>query len=323
MKFSCLRHICGAEVKIRAALVCWPRRNPALAGRLAYMPIPPTDSVVGVRAYRDGMCWSGYLDLDEWLAYTAPDVASLASTETERYAIARSLFDASEQPLHIPLHELDYATLRLQDVRICLPSRRRDCMLSLRTPQGWLWLRSFPELDTQIPVKLSEAVREVPLQISWRLGNSKVSCRLVSTLRCGDVILIANKIFELTSIGIAIARFSINQDGEISVKAENMKEYTAAIEQDTAQARGTASVADIPLRLEFILQRRTLTVAELDILYQGQVLQLDSQAEKRVEVMVNGMCFATGELVELNGRLGVELHDVRGTKVPDEVLRVK
>lgn len=325
MKFSCLRRIPTAEVKARSALAYWPRRDPALAGRLAYTPAPPTASVVGVRAYRDGICWSGYLDLDEWLACAAPGVAALAGTEQARHAYARSLFEASGQPLQMPLPELDYAVLRLDDSGGHAPFTRRRCLLTLHTPQGRVWLCAFPELDMPLLTPLSAAAAAVPVQAAWRLGHSSASRRLVGALRRGDVLLITTEIFELTSAGIAIGRFSINQDGEISVQAASMKEPGEPVGQDADQARPAsfapgvaASVADVPLRLDFILQRRTLTVAELDALYQGQVLQLDPQAEKRVEIMVSGMRLAIGELVELNGRLGVELHEVGGARAPAE-----
>jgi len=60
------------------------------------------------------------------------------------------------------------------------------------------------------------------------------------------------------------------------------------------------------------------TIAQLESLYQGQVLQLDPQAERHVEITVNGMRIAMGELVELNGRLGVELQDISIGQCRDE-----
>eukprot|EP01037_Dinobryon_pediforme_P037625 gene37625-45209_t len=88
-----------------------------------------------------------------------------------------------------------------------------------------------------------------------------------------------------------------------------------------AESHITSTIADIPLRLDFILQRRMTTVAQLDAMYQGQVLQLDPQAERQVEITVNGMRIAMGELVELNGRLGVELQDISLGHYQDEKRR--
>jgi len=48
----------------------------------------------------------------------------------------------------------------------------------------------------------------------------------------------------------------------------------------------------------------------MDALYRGQIFTFDQDAEAQVELVVNGRRIGQGELVELNGRLGVELHEI-------------
>jgi len=327
VKFPSLRSMSTDEMKARAALALWPRRDPALAGRLGYAPVPSAASICAVQAYRDGLCWSGYVDLAEWLGCTAPGVAALASAAQAGNDYARGLFEASEQPLEMPFPELEYAILRIAQDADQYRCAQDHCLLTLLTPQGRVWLRDFPDLAAPARAPLTQAALGLPVQAAWQLGRSYASRRLIGTLRRGDVVLIGTEIFELTSAGMAIGRFSINQDGEITVQAASMNTPKDAPEQEPGEmqdmqemkvampvAAVAATLADVPLRLDFILQRRTLTVAELDALYQGQVLHLDPQAEKQVEITVNGMRLAVGELVELNGRLGVELHEVGGAR---------
>jgi len=356
VSYPSLRRVAAAELRARAALAHWPRRDAALAGRLAYSPLPRHSGVVAVHAYAQGLCWRGHVDLREWLAITSPELAGLACMGDRGDEHALALFDAAEQPLTMPFPALAYDCLRIQhDATPVMPaapdtSASQPCLLSLRTPQGCVWLSDFPDIAAPVPGDLSRAAQALPLLLDWRIGCSQASRRLIGGLRCGDVLLITNEAFELSSAGTAIGRFSINQDGEITVQAASLKQpketrmtASANVGADadadadaalsampTIPATSTtpatptvaASLADIPLRLDFVLQRRLMTVAELDTLYRGQVLQLDPQAEKQVEITVNGMRLATGELVELNGRLGVELHDIAGGKAIAETHRV-
>ncbi|PPT90449.1 hypothetical protein XthCFBP4691_12280 [Xanthomonas theicola] len=332
VKLPSLRRITTAQARARAALARWPQRDPALGGRLAYTPAPRAASLVAVQAYRHGLCWRGYVDLAEWLACTAPELAALAATAQRRTEHARSLFEASERPLDMPFPELDYDLLRIGEDPGQDRQAQDQCLLSLATPQGRVWFGDFPDVAVPSARPLSASIAVLPLQIAWQIGRSHASRRLIGRMRCGDVLLIEAEAFELTSAGMAIGGFSINEDGEISMHPAIMKEHNGAAKEERGDgcaappamptAAVAASLADVPLRLDFILQRRTVTVAELDALYQGQFLQLDPEAEKKVEIAVNGMRLATGELVELNGRLGVELHDIGGGKALAQARRV-
>ncbi|PRC93863.1 type III secretion system cytoplasmic ring protein SctQ [Solimicrobium silvestre] len=314
MKYPSLRHVVDAECHARAALALWPRRDAALIGRLAYAPLPNGPSVYAVQAYRKDRCWRGYVDLAEWLANTAPELASLACAADASTEHVRHLFAASAHPVDMPLPELGYDMLQIEHNPEQSLAQSKLCLLSILTPQGRVWLSEFPQPIAPVVGAVSASMQALPLLLAWHLGSSSASRRLVADLRRGDVLLIGCEAFELTSAGRVIGRFSINEDGEISVQATTMNELKEATTQDHVEAHTAPTVAitmgDIPLRLDFILQRRTMTVAQLDALYRGQVLSLDPQAEQQVEITVNGMRLATGELVELNGRLGIELHDI-------------
>ncbi|WP_406705046.1 FliM/FliN family flagellar motor switch protein [Sodalis sp.] len=73
---------------------------------------------------------------------------------------------------------------------------------------------------------------------------------------------------------------------------------------------GEDPLANLPLTLEFILQRRYLSLGEIQQFSQGKVLELDPEGEKHIEIRANGHLLALGELVQLEGRLGVELMEL-------------
>ena len=70
----------------------------------------------------------------------------------------------------------------------------------------------------------------------------------------------------------------------------------------------TASVLDeLPLRLHLIIDEKELTWAEVSRLAPGAILDLGRDPRAPVKLAVNGRQIGTGELVEIEGRLGVKL----------------
>lgn len=79
---------------------------------------------------------------------------------------------------------------------------------------------------------------------------------------------------------------------------------------DAAEAANTtpvASLADLPVRLSFDLGELTLTLAQLQALQPGQALALGRPLAGAVQVRANGVLIGAGELVQIDGQLGVSL----------------
>lgn len=74
-----------------------------------------------------------------------------------------------------------------------------------------------------------------------------------------------------------------------------------------AETRPLADLDRLPVRLEFVLQQSEVTLDELRELCRSNVLPLSADAERRVELRANGALLGRGELVQLDGRLGVEV----------------
>ncbi|GAB1387144.1 hypothetical protein MASR1M59_22920 [Melaminivora sp.] len=68
-----------------------------------------------------------------------------------------------------------------------------------------------------------------------------------------------------------------------------------------------ASLADLPVRLSFDLGELTLTLAQLQALQPGQALALGRPLAGAVQVRANGVLIGAGELVQIDGQLGVSL----------------
>lgn len=70
-------------------------------------------------------------------------------------------------------------------------------------------------------------------------------------------------------------------------------------------AVGLAS--DSPIQVIALMGRKTLTVGELVALKKGAVLELNRFPNEAIDLVANGKLLAKGELVEIDGKLGVRI----------------
>jgi type III secretion system YscQ/HrcQ family protein len=73
-----------------------------------------------------------------------------------------------------------------------------------------------------------------------------------------------------------------------------------------------ASVEELPMRIVFDFGDLELTLAELKALVPGQVIDLARAPGSAVRMTVNGRRIGAGEIVEIDGRLGVRITELAG-----------
>jgi flagellar motor switch protein FliN/FliY len=79
-------------------------------------------------------------------------------------------------------------------------------------------------------------------------------------------------------------------------------------------------IRDVPLRVTVELGRARLLVRDVLALRAGSVVELDRQAGAPVDILVNGVPMARGEVVVVDERFGVRITEVIGTPTapPDD-----
>lgn len=64
---------------------------------------------------------------------------------------------------------------------------------------------------------------------------------------------------------------------------------------------------DVPLRLSAVLGEKQIVLKDLLKMKIGEVIELDRAPNEFVDIMANGKLVARGELVEIDGKLGVRV----------------
>jgi flagellar motor switch protein FliN/FliY len=83
-----------------------------------------------------------------------------------------------------------------------------------------------------------------------------------------------------------------------------------AVEQVADPLREHAHLADVPLRVEAVLDRLTMSMLAVASLEKGAVLTLGRSAGDNVDLYVCGVKLASGEIVVIENTLGVRITDL-------------
>jgi flagellar motor switch protein FliN/FliY len=94
---------------------------------------------------------------------------------------------------------------------------------------------------------------------------------------------------------------------EKAAKADLLPELA---DSDAARRPMLESVYDIPVKVTAVLGRTRMNVAELMGLSAGAVIELDRRVGEPIDLYVNDRLIARGELVLVDGVLGVTMTEV-------------
>lgn len=84
---------------------------------------------------------------------------------------------------------------------------------------------------------------------------------------------------------------------------------------DSGSVKGAGEISfdlllDVPVTLSVEIGRTRMPIKDLLALNQGSVVELGREVNDPLDLMVNGMLIARGEVVEQEGRFGLRLIDV-------------
>ncbi|MFC4297789.1 type III secretion system cytoplasmic ring protein SctQ [Castellaniella hirudinis] len=154
----------------------------------------------------------------------------------------------------------------------------------------------------------------LPVRLRAEIGRAVLSVDELHALDAGDVILLTEYLVDTTG-GLWLG---IPQGQGLRVRAEQAsylvtQGWTSLMAQTDSPVEDTSSAEPlnldaIPVRLSFDLGDRALPLAELRQLQPGAVFDLQRPlADGPVMIRANGALVGTGELVEVDGRIGVRV----------------
>lgn len=110
-----------------------------------------------------------------------------------------------------------------------------------------------------------------------------------------------------TEIGIDLGTFEgLEEASEIkraAKKGENLSDEIDVEISDEAMAMSE----DLPVKLMAVLGKKSVVLKDLLKMKVGQAIELDRAPNEFVDITANGKLIARGELVEIEGKLGVRI----------------
>lgn len=217
---------------------------------------------------------------------------------------ARTLTDAAPhlsevlgRPVEIrPEPEASTAFDQLLEVRLAASSTRDAATL-------WLPVEAVAGLDTLPP---EESARTIALAVEQAFAAAE-----------GTSLRTIDEVVEAGDVGTGAIPFEIVA-GDVVIPAawdpgSPKSPDESEMEQPGPGERGLGRLADVPLDVVVEVGRAKLPIRELLALDEGGVVRLSRTVGEPVDLLVNGTLAARGDIVVVDGRLGIRVTEVLDT----------
>jgi type III secretion system YscQ/HrcQ family protein len=190
-------------------------------------------------------------------------------------------------------------------------------------------LRLYVPDDLRLPARRrdpSACLDELPLTLIAELGWTRLPAAIASELAVGDIVVLdeASLVYDgqafrgNVTVRVAGSRchclcraVDTALEVERMVSSQEPQMTTGRLTQSTsANTLGTGLAADAPLEISVELARFSLTLGELGRTAPGDVLVTGRRIGEQVTLRVGGRALAQGELVDVEGEIGVRLLSV-------------
>ncbi|PBJ26078.1 type III secretion system protein SpaO [Pseudomonas ogarae] len=263
--------------------------------------VPERSGYLRFCAQGDGGDWQGLIAAHDWLHCALPQLRSLLTSETS-WTNVLGLFRAAPRPLLLEVDELHYRAL--SDIEGVAAARLPTHDLPwLDTPRGRVWLLQLPPVSVAGERwGVGSWLDALPLRLELLLGFSHLS--LASRLRLdeGDVLRIVQRTQWCCLADRCLGTFTFTQE-----RLHMQPTVSDASPEQPPEPDAAIDLGALPVRLEFLLATHPTDLATLSRIIEGQLIPLAEDAARHIEVRANGKPVAQGELVQLDGQLGVEL----------------
>ena len=95
-----------------------------------------------------------------------------------------------------------------------------------------------------------------------------------------------------------------------TVAFKEFEDYDGAQEDGTKEEVNLDVILDVPVVISMEIGRTNISIRNLLQLNQGSVVEMERCVGEALDVLVNGMLIAHGEVVVINDKFGIRLTDV-------------
>ncbi|MGY3903952.1 type III secretion system cytoplasmic ring protein SctQ [Aeromonas lusitana] len=171
-----------------------------------------------------------------------------------------------------------------------------------------LWLHQPEPLLARLPPRPPQQRQPLPLLLSLRWGEMRLSVMELARLACGDVLLPPPH----PMLG---QRLLACLEGRPLAYCQPHPQHLELIDMYTAapdEPLGPTELESLPIQVSFEVGRQTLDWHSLTSLQPGSLIDLGVPLDGEVSILGNGHRIGVGRLVEIQGRLGVRVETLSG-----------
>lgn len=257
----------------------------------------------------------GFLEAAVHRATRAPANHLVATDAGLFELLLLSVLERANRELEFPLQ------FSLIDFAPCFRNERGiglECCIGLPGVTGVFQLFLPASLLTQMQFGPRGAKTQRQGPISWyvfaMLGYVDLGLEDFGQLEAGDILIMTSDPTLLLPVSRSHAErgWHVLQTGEMQLHIQSYFERNVLMpceEIGTGKAEAIAKpdLSTLPVRLHIVLGQLELSLAELDALAPGSIVELDRGKSEPVQLAINGKVAGQGELVEVEGKLGVRI----------------
>lgn len=155
--------------------------------------------------------------------------------------------------------------------------------------------------------KTAEWINDLPFELRYVLGYSVIFLSEVVNITSGDILIISNQSFMVVYKNRVLFSFEYSENSGVTVD----KKLVDVQSEKFCDEGDFFEWSELPVKVEFVLDKVILQLADLDKFGPGDILPLSKNVENNIQVYINNKLLAIGELVELeNNMLAVELKEI-------------
>ena len=305
----------------------------ALEAAYLTAPVPPVcafDIVCGERAWRMELGSLRLLALHPAVADVPPDAALPEALQLAVLGLlAAPLAELAQSFLHVPLAVRNIRMIKAAEPAVCaLPLTLRvpaaasaeayPIPVRLCLPDRESALELAERLDALPRRRVPGLAGNVPVPVSLEAGRMRLSVNELSSLEPDDVLLPevypareGRAALRLCATSRSLAFACSLAEGRATILSVLNPEEEPMSDENNAAAGAAPSegvdAGELEVTLTFELERRLMTVRDVETLAPGYTFAFGGDALAPVTLYANGKSIGKGRLVDLNGTLGVQV----------------